>query len=199
MALSYPQSLITIASLVILLLISLPSETFSQAPSIADCTPRLLPLTPCAPFVQGLAQSPPPSCCDNLKQLYLQQPGCLCLLLNNTNLSSFPINSTLAMQLPPLCHIQLNSSGCSGVPQVPISSPTSQVSLGQHSNSSSGSNDMPNNSTVAASPMVQVAPRPVIMGLGLGHSAGIRLQGAEGILILLVSLAILLTEGVNYI
>ncbi|WCJ21976.1 Bifunctional inhibitor/lipid-transfer protein/seed storage 2S albumin superfamily protein [Euphorbia peplus] len=194
MALSYSQSPITIIFLSVLLFISLPSGTLSQTPTIGDCTPRLLPLTPCAPFVQGLAQSPPTSCCDNLKQLYSQQPGCLCLLLNNTNLSSFPINSTLAMQLPPLCHIQLNNSGCSGVPQ---------VSLGANSNSSSGargkSDDMPNNSTVAASPMVQVAPRPIIMGLGLGRSACIKLQGAEGALMLLVSLAILLKDGVNYV
>ncbi|KAF2298759.1 hypothetical protein GH714_026732 [Hevea brasiliensis] len=166
-------------SLVLLFLISLPTKGLSQDtpinpdPTIADCTPRLLPLTPCAPFVQGMVRSPPPSCCNNLKQLYLQQPGCLCLMLNDTNLISFPINSTLALKLPALCHSQVNTSACSGLPEVPSSSPASQVPLGAHNNSSNGKHT---NSSVAASPMVQVAPRPVIMGLGLSRNAGRKLK-----------------------
>ncbi|KAF2324861.1 hypothetical protein GH714_018163 [Hevea brasiliensis] len=156
----YPQSPIAITVLVLLFLIFLPSKAVSQSqdtpitpdPTIANCTPQLLPLTPCAPFVQGVAQSPSPSCCYNLKQVYLQQPGCPCILLNDTNLSSFPINSTLALQLPALCHIQVKISACS------------------------------------ASPMVQVTPRPVIMGLGLGQNAGRKFK-AERLLVLLVTLA----------
>ncbi|KDP20109.1 hypothetical protein JCGZ_05878 [Jatropha curcas] len=193
MASLYPNSPIAVASLCFLLFISLPTKSFSQDPQIADCSPQLiLPLTPCAPFVQGTAQSPPPTCCENLKQLYLQQPGCLCLLLNDTNFTSFPINRTLALQLPVLCHIQVNISACSGLPQVPTSSPTSQVSPGAQTNSSS---ERHINSTIAASPMIQVAPRPVIMGLGLGRSAaGIKLK-AEGFMVLLAILAsILLTK-----
>lgn len=122
MASLHPQFPMVVTSLVFLFLIFLPSKAVSQSedipitpdPTIADCTPRLLPLTPCAPFVQGVARSPPPSCCDNLRQLYLQQPGCLCIFLNDTNLSSFPINSTLALQLPALCHIHVKISACSG-------------------------------------------------------------------------------------
>lgn len=91
------------------------ASTPSAGPTMADCGTRLLPLVPCAPFVQGTAPSPAQPCCDGLKQLSDQQPGCLCLLLNNTDaLSSFPINSTLALQLPLLCNLQFHTSSCSG-------------------------------------------------------------------------------------
>lgn len=124
MASLYSQPPIAITSLVLLLLIAPSPTALSQGPpittdpTITDCTPRLLPLTPCAPFVQGMAKTPVQSCCDNLNQLYVQQPGCLCLLLNDTNLSSFPINSTLALELPALCNIQVSPSACSGI--IPI-------------------------------------------------------------------------------
>lgn len=110
MASTNPIAIIT--PLLLLLLISLSPTTLSQ--TIANCAPSLLPLTPCAPFVQGSAQTPTQPCCDNLKQVYDQQPDCLCLLLNNTAISSLPINATLALQLPVLCSLQLNSSTCSG-------------------------------------------------------------------------------------
>jgi hypothetical protein len=110
---------IAIPTLILLLFISLPTATLSQdpnssSPSIAQCAPSLLPLAPCAPFVQGAAQSPSQPCCSNLKQLYTQEPHCLCLLLNDTTFNSFPINNTLALQLPLLCSLQVNISPCSG-------------------------------------------------------------------------------------
>lgn len=114
--------------LVLLLLLTslLPHAALSQnpggvgasppaGPTMTDCGTRLLPLVPCAPFVQGTAPSPARPCCDGLKQLNIQQPTCLCLLLNNTDaLSSFPINSTLALELPLLCSLQFDTSSCSG-------------------------------------------------------------------------------------
>lgn len=104
-------------SLVVAVLLSISHSpfTFSQVPSITQCAPQLLPLASCAPFVQGTAQLPTVPCCNNLRQLYNQQPQCLCLLLNHTTLSSFPINSTLALQLPPLCSLQADMSTCSGL------------------------------------------------------------------------------------
>lgn len=108
-----------ISSLTLLFLISLfPSSTLSQdpnssIPTVAQCAPQLLPLATCAPFVQGTAPSPAQSCCDNLNLVYSQQPRCLCLLLNSTTLSSFPINTTLALQLPALCTLPVDASACS--------------------------------------------------------------------------------------
>lgn len=128
---SYFHSLlppISTPPLVLLLLLTslLPHTALSQTPggfgtsppgpTMADCGTRLLPLVPCAPFVQGTATSPAQSCCDGLIQLNNQQPACLCLLLNNSDaLSSFPINSTLALELPLLCNLQFDTSSCSGM------------------------------------------------------------------------------------
>ncbi|EOY21008.1 Bifunctional inhibitor/plant lipid transfer protein/seed storage helical domain - like 10 [Theobroma cacao] len=161
---------------------ALSQDPITPGPTIADCSPRLVALMPCAPFVQGTAQMPAQSCCDNLNQLYTLQPGCLCLLLNDTTLSDFPINRTRALQLPVLCKLQANASACSGVP----SPPGSEVSLGaQH------------NSSVAASPMVHptvpVAPRPSIMGLGFSRSNAGRLK-TKGLSTMVTFAAILLSK-----
>ncbi|KAA8542697.1 hypothetical protein F0562_023804 [Nyssa sinensis] len=168
---------IAITSLILLYLTCLPFTTLSQnsGPTIADCAPRLLPLATCAPFVQGTAPSPAQQCCDSIKQLYNQQPNCLCLLLNDTTLSSFPINRTLALQLPLLCNLQISTSTCSGVP-LPPSSPASQVSFGTK-----------NNSSVGASPMVTVAPRPSIMGLGVRRSGGLELKAERHLVVVVVA------------
>ncbi|GAV81805.1 LTP_2 domain-containing protein, partial [Cephalotus follicularis] len=167
---------IATTSLLLLFLISHPPNALSQdpitpGPTITDCAARLLPLTPCAPFVQGSVQSPAQMCCDNLKQLYSQQPLCLCLLLNDTTLGSLPINTTLALHLPLVCNLQVDTSACSGVPVPPPASAGSQVSLGTKTNSS-GENS---NATVGvASPVVQVTPRPTFMGFGFGRSAAVK-------------------------
>ncbi|KAL1216825.1 Non-specific lipid transfer protein GPI-anchored 10 [Cardamine amara subsp. amara] len=144
----------------------------------ATCASRLLSLAPCGPFVQGFVQLPAQPCCDSLNQIYSQEPTCLCLFLNNTSTLSpaFPINQTLALQLPPLCSIPANSSSCSSSPgeaprgsfsvaPPPSSSTGSQVSLGAK-----------NNSGVAATPVAQVAARPTsFMGLGYGlRSSGFK-------------------------
>ncbi|XVF09621.1 hypothetical protein REPUB_Repub07fG0109700 [Reevesia pubescens] len=160
---------------------ALSQDPITPAPTIADCSPRLVALMPCAPFVQGTAQRPAQSCCDNLNQLYSLQPGCLCLLLNATNLSAFPINRTLALQLPVLCNLQANTSACSGVPFPPA--PDSQVSLGSNNSSIAASSPM-------ASPSVPVAPRQSITGLGSGRSSAGKLK-TQGLLAM-VSVAVIL-------
>ncbi|KAK2991414.1 hypothetical protein RJ640_010878 [Escallonia rubra] len=196
------------AVLLLLFLTCLPGTILSQKPStgispsvptVAECGPALIPLASCAAFVQGTAPSPPQACCDNLKQLYNQQAGCLCLLLNDTTLSSFPINNTLAMQLPLVCDLQADISACSGLhlPSHPISvgllfkgvsSPSispPQVSLGTKINS-----------TVAASPVVTIAPRPTVMGFRFPQSAGMNLRTDAHLVVLVVlaAMAFMLTD-----
>ncbi|KAJ7969682.1 protein YLS3-like [Quillaja saponaria] len=187
----YSPASVPIFSLILLLHFSFPPTISSQDPSsssptMAQCTSQLLPLVPCAPYVQGSAQFPGQSCCGNLRQLYSQEPHCLCLLLNDTALSSFPINSTLALQLPALCSLQVGISACPASISVdltilllifsfltlkgilhPPSSPASQISFGTNTNS-----------TVAASPVVPapVAPRPSIMGLGIARNKALKLK-----------------------
>ncbi|KAF5733994.1 putative Bifunctional inhibitor/lipid-transfer protein/seed storage 2S albumin superfamily protein [Tripterygium wilfordii] len=136
------------SSLVLLFFISLVPATLSQdpttpSPTITNCASRLLPLTPCAPFVQGTAPLPEQSCCDNLSLLYSHQPSCLCLLLGDAATNTFPINQTLALQLPVLCNIWMFRPKA--------------------------------NSSITASPMVQVAPRP-IKRFGFGSSIGEKLK-----------------------
>ncbi|KAL5544760.1 hypothetical protein UlMin_008544 [Ulmus minor] len=166
--------------------ITLGQDPASSSPTITQCAPRLLPLAPCGPFVQGNSASPPQPCCDNLKQLYSQQPHCLCLLLNDTTLSSFPINSSLALQLPVLCSLQVDISVCS---QGVAGSPGSQVSLGSTNNSSAV------NSTMAASPAVQTAPIPSNV-IGLGNKSGSIILKTDGeyIVVLVATLVTLLIE-----
>ncbi|RVX14285.1 Protein YLS3 [Vitis vinifera] len=181
---SLPPTAIT--SLVLLLITLIPSA-LSQNPTtsgstIAQCSLRLLPLASCGSYVQGSAPTPVQSCCDNLKQVYSQQPNCLCLLLNSTVMGSFPINRTLALQLPLVCNLQVSISPCSEGMTVPPSSPESQVSLGEGTNS-----------TVAASPVVAVAPRPSIMGFGFGRSSSMRLEVKGDLAVAVIGVACLLT------
>ncbi|ESQ34959.1 hypothetical protein EUTSA_v10009608mg [Eutrema salsugineum] len=136
----------------------------AQAPSPpASCASLLLALAPCGPFVQGFVQLPAQPCCNSLNQIYSQQPTCLCLFLNNNSTlsSAFPINQTLALQLPQLCSIPANSSVCSSgassFSPPSTNSTGSQVSLGAK-----------NNSGVAVTPVAHVAPKSTSM-MGLGY------------------------------
>ncbi|KAJ0257300.1 Bifunctional inhibitor/plant lipid transfer protein/seed storage helical domain-containing protein [Hirschfeldia incana] len=138
----------------------------------ASCTSLLLALAPCGPFVQGFVQFPAQPCCGSLSQIYSQQPTCLCLFLNNNSTlsSAFPINQTLALQLPKLCSIPANLSICSSGPSsaspAPTNSTSSQVSMGSK-----------NNSAVAATPVAQMAPKPTNM-MGIGED-GLRSSGPK--------------------
>ncbi|KAL3529343.1 hypothetical protein ACH5RR_008665 [Cinchona calisaya] len=156
-------------------------------PSVDECVPHLLPLAPCGSFVQGTSPAPGQTCCDNVRQLYGQELSCLCLMVNDPSMSSFPINRTLALQLPVLCNLQGGLSTCSAggvaVP-FPPSSPTSQVSFGRKTNA-----------TVAASPLVTVSPRTSIMGL-VPHN-GAKLNPVYHIVVALI--AEIIFFGIKYI
>ncbi|KAK4436942.1 hypothetical protein Salat_0028100 [Sesamum alatum] len=153
-------------SLLPLLLLSWISADAVAQSSVAECGPSLLPLAPCAPFVQGTAATPVQSCCDSLNQLYNQNPTCICLLLHDTSLaSSFPINATLAHQLPLLCNLNIDTSTCAGI-SLPSLSPPTQVSFGARPNS-----------TVAASPVVAAAtPGASFVGFGFHHNGEVRVK-----------------------
>ncbi|XP_052179863.1 non-specific lipid transfer protein GPI-anchored 10-like [Diospyros lotus] len=138
------------------------------AATLAECETSLLQLASCIPFVQGAVPLPSQPCCGGLKQLYDQQPGCFCLLLlNATVFGPFPINSTLAFQLPPLCGLQPDFSACSGVPPPPPAA-SNQVSFGTK----------PNSTAAPGSPAVTMTPSPAVVGFGLGHSGGAKLETA---------------------
>ncbi|GAB2292826.1 hypothetical protein Dimus_027059 [Dionaea muscipula] len=159
--------------MIIVFLVYLHALAFSQVHSIpsppgtsADCgSLQLLPLAPCLPFVQGSVTEPTQLCCQNLRQVYNQDPNCLCLLLNGTAPISLPINTTLALQLPALCNLQIDPSSCPAAPapRMPQASP---VSFGTNSTS-----------TAAATPTATISPRPSTLQFGL-LSAGYKLNYA---------------------
>lgn len=103
-------------SLLLLLLPCLPPHAVAQS-TVADCGASLLPLAPCGAFVQGRAAAPVESCCDNVDVLYKRNPTCLCALLTSSgSVSPFPINVSLALQLPLLCKLNnVDPSTCPGM------------------------------------------------------------------------------------
>ncbi|CAN0916037.1 Non-specific lipid transfer protein GPI-anchored 10 [Linum grandiflorum] len=149
-----------------------------QPPTITECTPALLQLTPCAPYVQGIAASPLQSCCDDLIELYRQQPECLCLIITTPNLGGFPINTTLAMHLPSVCGIRVKDPSTSCFP-----GSTAPPLRPPHANSSVGSN-----STAPSTAVVQIPARPVIMGMGIGWSSRVGVCRQVSMMLLLFCL-----------
>lgn len=155
------------------------SQTFGNlpaGPTMSSCGPLLLRLAPCGPFVQGVSPSPTERCCSNLRQLYSQQTDCLCLLLNQTGISTLPINTTLALQLPLLCSMHVDNDTCSGSEGLAPRSSTPQVSFGTNSNS-----------TLAASPMATVPPKTSsTLGFGFNNSSAVNFNAKESLMIITV-------------
>ncbi|XAR60299.1 hypothetical protein NMG60_11033611 [Bertholletia excelsa] len=154
----------------------------SQSPFAGDCGPRLLPLIPCAPFLQGTSAALSQPCCDNVNRLYTQEQTCLCLLLNGT-LTFSNFNATLAQRVLPLCNLKV--SICSEG----HSNSTSPISPG------SSETQLPN-STVAASPVVTVTPRPGSLGFGFGfgqsHSTTTKMKAHSVLLLIAFQFSVLL-------
>ncbi|KAL3639639.1 hypothetical protein CASFOL_017546 [Castilleja foliolosa] len=161
--------------------------------TIAECGPSLLPLAPCAPFVQGMSASPAQLCCHGLDQLYSQEHTCLCLLLHDSTLSSsFPVNRTLALQLPLLCKLQIDISTCTGT--------TSSLPVASHSPPSQVTFDAkPNSSVVQASPVITVVPKPKFTGLGLQKSGVVRAKAKRYMLMLVLLLTAISIVSIQYV
>ncbi|XP_051147541.1 non-specific lipid transfer protein GPI-anchored 10 [Andrographis paniculata] len=157
-------------------LIPLPVPVQTQT-TMAECGANLLPLAPCAPFVQGAAAAPVQMCCTSLARLYAQKPACICMLLRDSSLSSsFPINTTLALQLPVLCSLRIDPSTCPGMLVHRRTSPA-QVSFGEKPSSG-----VPG---TTSSPIVTVAPRPSSMMFGIRHSGQVRLKPEDQFFVML--------------
>ncbi|XP_019168571.1 PREDICTED: protein YLS3 [Ipomoea nil] len=180
------SKVLAVIHIISLLLPTTLSQTVGNSPpdppSIAECGPYLLPLAPCGPFVQGTVPFPALQCCINLRQLYAQQPSCLCLLINGSTLSDFPINTTLALQLPSLCTMQIDASICSA-PRVTTQPPSQPPS--PFAPTSSGPK---HNSTIAASPVVTVQPRmPGLIGFGYPHSSGVNINVKDSLMVVILT------------
>ncbi|XP_021768406.1 lipid transfer-like protein VAS [Chenopodium quinoa] len=81
-------------------------------------------LTACVNYLNSTT-TPPPSCCNPLKEAVTNEKQCLCNIYNNPNLiQALGINITQAMNLPKLCHIDTGKSPdiCKGLANSPSSS-----------------------------------------------------------------------------
>ncbi|XP_042016376.1 non-specific lipid transfer protein GPI-anchored 10-like, partial [Salvia splendens] len=121
--------------LLLLLFISAPPPAAATLNTVADCGPSLLPLSPCAPFVQGSTPAPVRTCCNSVEKLYKHNVTCLCVLLDNSGPElPLPINTTLALQLPFLCKLNISPTTCPGV-LLPSPSPHTHASVAANPNS----------------------------------------------------------------
>ncbi|XP_042013092.1 non-specific lipid transfer protein GPI-anchored 10-like isoform X2 [Salvia splendens] len=161
--------------LLLLLFISAPSPA-AALNTVADCGPSLLPLSPCAPFVQGSTPAPVRKCCDSVEKLYKHNVTCLCVLLDNSGPElPLPINTTLALQLPLLCKLNISPTTCPGV-LLPSPSP--------HTNASVAANP---NSRAKASPMGTGSPRPRFVSFAYHNNAEVRIEAETRVLMLIMA------------
>ncbi|GLT67577.1 hypothetical protein SLA2020_398740 [Shorea laevis] len=176
-------------TLILLLFISLPTATLSQDPSsssptIAQCAPSLLPLAPCAPFVQGTPRRPrsraATTSSSSIPRSHTAFASC----------SMTPPSTLSLLTTHWLCSCLFFAASKLTSPL--FSPPVSQASLGTNTNSTLGTNTN-TNTTVAASPMAQVQPRTNIMGSGFGRSSSTKLRGGGDFAVATAMAAFLLT------
>ncbi|EHA8588276.1 putative protein YLS3 [Cocos nucifera] len=116
---------------------------------------------------------PADACCDNLVNIFHDQPGCLCSLLSRS--LSLPVNHSLVLQLPLLCHLGLtfNSNACPGLSLSPAASPQPQAITG--SNASFPSVDVPGFPARASPPPLRM--NNLLLGVNCGGK--LRVEGAS--------------------
>ncbi|CAL1396651.1 unnamed protein product [Linum trigynum] len=71
----------------------------------SDCTPLLLGLQPCLPYITGNTSTPAKTCCTQLANVVKVSPTCLCQLLDGS-FGVSGINRTRALELPAACNVQ---------------------------------------------------------------------------------------------
>lgn len=76
--------------------------------SLPNCTPTLVKLQGCLPYVQGQATAPTSGCCTSVLDIHKNNPACLCVLAedNNTTRAIPDYRLDLAGQLPTVCRIE---------------------------------------------------------------------------------------------
>lgn len=104
----------SVTALLFLLLAGFVSSDLTE--DRKDCADKLVTLASCLPYVGGSANTPTIDCCTNLKQVLNNTKKCICILIKDSNdpKLGFPMNATLAVQLPNACHIPSNISECVG-------------------------------------------------------------------------------------
>ncbi|CAI0465906.1 unnamed protein product [Linum tenue] len=86
---------------IVLLTVQLLWAGGSMAQS-SDCTPLLLGLQPCLPYITGNTSTPAKTCCTQLANVVKVSPTCLCQLLDGS-FGVSGINRTRALDCFPKC------------------------------------------------------------------------------------------------
>ncbi|XP_047947128.1 non-specific lipid transfer protein GPI-anchored 10 [Salvia hispanica] len=189
--------------ILLLLFISAPPPA-AALNTVADCGPSLLPLSPCAPFVQGSTPAPVRTCCDSVEKLYRHNVTCLCVLLDNSGPElPLPINTTLALQLPLLCKLNISPTTCPGV-LLPSPSPHTNASVAANPNSRAKGMELTEITTgnewtellvfddlflwgISASPMGTGSPRPRFVSFAYHNNAEVRIEAETWVLMLIMA------------
>ncbi|RHN69130.1 putative bifunctional inhibitor/plant lipid transfer protein/seed storage helical [Medicago truncatula] len=117
----------SVTALLFLLLAGFVSSDLTE--DRKDCADKLVTLASCLPYVGGSANTPTIDCCTNLKQVLNNTKKCICILIKDSNdpKLGFPMNATLAVQLPNACHIPSNISECVDLLHLSPKSPEAKV------------------------------------------------------------------------
>ncbi|KAF6151886.1 hypothetical protein GIB67_010460 [Kingdonia uniflora] len=99
------------------------------AKDIDECSPQLVGLTTCLPYVGGKSKAPTPDCCTGLKQAIGKEMKCLCVLVKDRDDPELglQINATLALGLPSVCKAFANVSQCPSLLHLAPNSPDAKV------------------------------------------------------------------------
>ncbi|KAJ4794192.1 Bifunctional inhibitor/lipid-transfer protein/seed storage 2S albumin superfamily protein [Rhynchospora pubera] len=117
---SLPSILLTL----VVITTTTSTQTLSDSPDMAQCSASLLLLAPCMPFVQGVGPTPTDQCCTGLANLVRDQPSCICPMLGSSG--SLPVNRSLVLQMPALCHVDMASNINITCPGITIPLPPSE-------------------------------------------------------------------------
>ncbi|XP_024008785.1 non-specific lipid-transfer protein-like protein At2g13820 [Eutrema salsugineum] len=113
----------------------------------SGCSGTLISLSPCRDYITGGSSSPTSYCCTQFSTVVQSSPECLCLVVNSndSSISGFNFNRTLALNLPTACDVQTPSaSQCNAGSNGPTTSPAySPVDSPQSALSPSGPKTFP--------------------------------------------------------
>ncbi|KAK8928783.1 Xylogen-like protein 11 [Platanthera zijinensis] len=106
---------------------TLPQPAAAPSPAVpgTDCASSLLNLTSCLTYVEQGSNStvPEKGCCPSLAGLVESSPICLCQLLSTSDSFGFKIDTTRALMLPTICHVQTPPVSLCNDLGIPVASP----------------------------------------------------------------------------
>ncbi|KAL5707732.1 hypothetical protein ACHQM5_018596 [Ranunculus cassubicifolius] len=115
--------------LVVLMVIMVGCVKCDIEADIKECTPSLIGLSTCLPYVGGTAKTPTSDCCTGMRGVLNTSKKCLCILVKDRNEPKlgFKINATLALNIPSMCKSDATVADCPKLLGLPANSPDAKV------------------------------------------------------------------------